>query len=201
MDNVYDKIEGCGRGWEALQLRVLYNRAAAWFNAYLLARADKKPEAGDEWKSAAERSWQLMERLSGREPPTEWKLTELWKAVKPWAGWLWLGVCATKPSQGENPDPKASADAKDPMTQLAERWIDEALPTARTHYYRACSKADQHDCEGALEMGAHRRILCRVARPRPPPPPQPPRTFGQVLRAGRGAGSQPIHRPPAVCRA
>jgi tetratricopeptide (TPR) repeat protein len=151
MDDMYNKIAGRGRGWEALQLRVLYNRAAAWFNAYLFSRADNKPEASEEWKSAAERSRHLMESLSGPKPLPEWKLTELWRAMKPWAGWLWLGVCATKPSQGANQDPNASAEAKDPMSQLAESWIAEAPPTARLHYYRACTKAEQRDCEGALE--------------------------------------------------
>jgi hypothetical protein len=155
MDDMYYKIASCGRGWEALQLRVLYNRAAAWFNAYLFSRADNKPKADLEWKTAAERSQHLMERLSEDEPPTEWKLTELWSIMKPWAGWLWLGVCATKPSQGENQDPNASAEAEDPMSQRAESWIADAPPTARLHYYRACTKAEQRDCAGALEILKH----------------------------------------------
>ena len=84
---------------EPLYLRVLFNRAIAWLNAYLFERAAKEKDISA-WRKAEDRTNELIGHLS-RKPPKEEKLADFWTQMRQRAGWLSLKVQVTNPDEAE----------------------------------------------------------------------------------------------------
>ena len=82
---------------EPVCLRVLFNLAAAWLNAFLFERAEGKENTGA-WPAAERCTRALRERLKPSSPTMEWE--PFWLEMRQRTEWLWLGVQATDPEGG-----------------------------------------------------------------------------------------------------
>ena len=116
-------------GFEALQLRILFSRAAGWLNIHLLERDETA------WRKALDAARQLItyleERIRLDRPEDRW-LKEFAASMQPAARYLWNGVVATTPSNiAERPNP----------------IIDQTPEPLSLHarYERACWQAEAQD--------------------------------------------------------
>ena len=146
---VYDQhIAGGEDGWRALQWRVLYNLAAARYNAFLFERAYGDPEGNEcMWNTAYAAARQLAQGLPAN--PKDRTLSNLCNEMKGRTKLLWDGLIGTKPTQVQCPEDLSM------LTELINKWgNDDATKvekTARAYYDTACCYAELRDYNKALE--------------------------------------------------
>jgi hypothetical protein len=126
------------KGFEALQLRMLFSIAAAWLNCYLLL--EKKDE--DVWGNARNAASVLVRRLDrlGKDPVASvLKLEDFVTEMRSVAGYLCLGI---HDETGQGNRHKLPED----VLRLAEAWTSAEPPpplSLKAMYDRACWRAEK----------------------------------------------------------
>ncbi len=147
MSQVDSAIHGPVRD-EPVCLRVLFNLAAAWLNAFLFERAEGKENTGA-WPAAERCTRALRERLKPGSPTMEWE--PFWLEMRQRTEWLWLGVQATDPEGGQA-SPVARAPGSGTIRCGEEAaWTAGVGPAARQYYDCACTRAARRDYAPALD--------------------------------------------------
>ena len=129
---------------EPVYLRVLYNRAVAWLNAFLFERAQGKEDDGA-WHAAKDCTSALLWHLQDpHQQPKEPGWKPFWREMRQRTGWLCLGVQATEP--GAAPAPRSPVRCEDEPA-----WKPGVGSLTRQYYDCACTRAARRDYPAALD--------------------------------------------------
>jgi hypothetical protein len=134
------------RGYEALQLRVLYSSAAGWCNSYLDDRTD------DSWNQARRWTAQLIGKLytvtTARRSTAGRTIHSLASSMKSEAYILWKalgGFYASPPPEGFGHTSQAV------ICQAVRNWEPKGPQTSSISYAQACLAAVKHCYDAALQ--------------------------------------------------
>lgn len=131
----YEELNKVRAGYEAAQLRMLYNRAIAWMNVRMdRAFAGQSDDAKDAWVKSAEASIGLNKRIDLLKLDAGPALKDLVEAsVRP-LGFLLLDLAAHAPSG----DVEYGADIQSLTEKLDPEGADLTPQTRNDFYGRAC---------------------------------------------------------------
>ncbi len=147
-DRLYRDLPLDGRGWQALRLRVLFNRAIGWFNVYLFRYTDGHGDPVG-WLRAMSATRELVTEIDSLSAADESDLQVLLAELRPPVSMLWQSVVDTAPTSAAGPD-TVLWRRLDAMTRLVKPWTTGARLTRQLHYNWACLYAGRGDLLSAL---------------------------------------------------
>jgi hypothetical protein len=133
-------------GYGALQLRLLYSRAAVWLNVQLLkeAKGHDGQVAWDEAHTAARWLVRRLRQIETGKDTEDPKLDELAAELRPAASYIWEGM--TNRAKPDWPSTPEGTQERDEVCPLVQTWVKGGL-SRTAHYDRACSLASKRDAK------------------------------------------------------